>query len=471
MQARRTSRPISPRSRASSPARSARRSSGPGSSSTSTARRSPSRSTSTARCGRRSSSTCSRTRSSSRSRATIARRARARPTAQVELVGARHRHRHPARRAAAPVRALPPRRGRARPHARGHRHRPGAGAGARAAARRHASTVESELGAGTHVHRHASRSARAHLPADRVATRPRAAATAASAPTPFVEEALRWLPDERGRRRADRRTPTPARDAGGRPRARILLADDNADMREYVRAAAARRAGTSRRSATARAALDAVAAQPARPRAHRRDDAGARRLRPAARAARRRRSRATLPVIMLSARAGEEARVEGLEAGADDYLVKPFSARELLARVEAQLLRARIRAGRRGEHARRLDAVFAQAPVGDRAAARARARLRARQPDATASWSATATLVGKPVLEALPELDGPRHLRAARRRVRTRRSRTSAARCRVLDRPATDGAPDEHFFDFVYQPLAATTTARSTAIAAVVATT
>jgi signal transduction histidine kinase/DNA-binding response OmpR family regulator len=44
-----------------------------------------------------------------------------------------------------------------------------------------------------------------------------------------------------------------------------------------------------------------------------------------------------VPVILLSARAGEESRVEGLEAGADDYLIKPFSARELVARVEAHL--------------------------------------------------------------------------------------------------------------------------------------
>jgi DNA-binding response OmpR family regulator len=52
---------------------------------------------------------------------------------------------------------------------------------------------------------------------------------------------------------------------------------------------------------------------------------------------------ATVPVILLSARAGEESRVEGVEAGADDYLVKPFSARELLARVTVQVQMARLR--------------------------------------------------------------------------------------------------------------------------------
>jgi PAS domain S-box-containing protein len=50
-----------------------------------------------------------------------------------------------------------------------------------------------------------------------------------------------------------------------------------------------------------------------------------------------------IPIIFLSARAGEEAKIEGLEKGADDYLVKPFSARELLARVRTQLEMAEIR--------------------------------------------------------------------------------------------------------------------------------
>jgi PAS domain S-box-containing protein len=52
---------------------------------------------------------------------------------------------------------------------------------------------------------------------------------------------------------------------------------------------------------------------------------------------------ATLPVILLSARAGEESRVEGIAARADDYIVKPFTARELVARVETQLALSRIR--------------------------------------------------------------------------------------------------------------------------------
>jgi DNA-binding response OmpR family regulator len=52
-----------------------------------------------------------------------------------------------------------------------------------------------------------------------------------------------------------------------------------------------------------------------------------------------RRLRPTLPVIILTARGDEADRVEGLHGGADDYVVKPFSVKELLARVEAVLRR------------------------------------------------------------------------------------------------------------------------------------
>ena len=75
-------------------------------------------------------------------------------------------------------------------------------------------------------------------------------------------------------------------------------------------------------------------------------------LRSLAGAARRSDARASMPIVLLSARAGEEARIEGLEAGADDYLIKPFSARELLARVGVHLELARVRreAGERVRH-------------------------------------------------------------------------------------------------------------------------
>jgi len=72
------------------------------------------------------------------------------------------------------------------------------------------------------------------------------------------------------------------------------------------------------------------------------------------------RSRVDTPIIMVTARGEEVDRVLGLEGGADDYIAKPFSTRELLARVRAQARRARGRVGppsrllRVGEHAGRV---------------------------------------------------------------------------------------------------------------------
>ncbi len=63
---------------------------------------------------------------------------------------------------------------------------------------------------------------------------------------------------------------------------------------------------------------------------------------------RRRPETAKVPIIMLSARGEETDRVRGLETGADDYVTKPFSPRELVARVGAVLRRART--GLSGEH-------------------------------------------------------------------------------------------------------------------------
>jgi len=162
---------------------------------------------------------------------------------------------------------------------------------------------------------------------------PRALASTALGASPFVEEALRWLPDAAG--------------AGWEPRAatsraRILLADDNADMRDYV-SRLLREHWTVEAVADGRAALDAA-------RRHAPDLVLTDVMMPGLdgfellRALRADPRTSTVPVILLSARAGEEARVEGLQAGADDYVVKPFMARELVARLRTHLTLARMRA-------------------------------------------------------------------------------------------------------------------------------
>src|SRR5690606_22327508 len=111
-----------------------------------------------------------------------------------------------------------------------------------------------------------------------------------------------------------------------------------------------------------------------------------------------------IPVVMLSARAGEEARVEGLEAGADDYLVKPFVARELLARVDAQLLHARMRAVEE-RHRRQRATIFQNAPVGIAILLGPRHVYDFGNYDFLKLVSGR-DVMGKPIREALPELEG-----------------------------------------------------------------
>ena len=133
--------------------------------------------------------------------------------------------------------------------------------------------------------------------------------------------------------------PGDAGDAG--PRARILIADDNADLRDYLERLLARHWEVET-AADGQQALEAI-------RARRPDLVLSDAMMPGLdgfgllAALRSNPSTAQLPLIMLSARAGEEAAVEGLSAGADDYLIKPFSSRELIARVRANLDLAELR--------------------------------------------------------------------------------------------------------------------------------
>ena len=178
----------------------------------------------------------------------------------------------------------------------------------------------------------------AHLPSDRVR---HAAVSAGAAPgrgsRPYVEEALNW-----SRPTAPAAGDTAAVATASMP-ARLLLADDNADMRDYVTRLLEARGWQVEAVSDGRAALDAILARHP-------DLVLSDVMMPGLdgfallRELRARPETRTIPVILLSARAGTEARVDGAEAGADDYIVKPFAAQELVARVGSHLALARERA-------------------------------------------------------------------------------------------------------------------------------
>jgi PAS domain S-box-containing protein len=187
----------------------------------------------------------------------------------------------------------------------------------------------------------------AHLPKERIGAARKLASTV-SGSVPFVEEALRWLPDLEPKRGASetvlseesRRFAASAGSSKG-DSDYVLLADDNADMRAYLRRllslqydVTAVGDGEAVLRAVSEREPDLILADVMMPRL---DGFGlVQRLRADPKTA-------LIPIILLSARAGEEARVEGLGYGADDYLIKPFSARELLSRIHTTLKLARAR--------------------------------------------------------------------------------------------------------------------------------
>src|SRR5215831_4968192 len=185
-----------------------------------------------------------------------------------------------------------------------------------------------------------------HLPAEHIQTA-QSSASAKIRAEAYVEEARQWLGDELGaavdvatQRKAASFAPAPEPKTGAK-RELIILADDNADMRQYLIRLLSDQYEVHA-VADGRQALKAT-----------------RQLRPALvltdvmmphlngfgllRAIRDDSALAGTPVILLSARAGEESRVEGLQGDADDYLVKPFTAQELLARVATHVKMANLR--------------------------------------------------------------------------------------------------------------------------------
>lgn len=169
----------------------------------------------------------------------------------------------------------------------------------------------------------------AHLPQEHIGRLHELTSTAAGAA--YLEEASQWHSSS-GIGPADKR------ESGG---GHVLVADDNADMRQYISRllspaydVEAVASGESALTAARERPPDLILTDVMMPGL---DGFG---LLRELRADPRLRD---IPVVMLSARAGEEASIEGLQAGADDYLIKPFAARELIARVRTHLELRRIR--------------------------------------------------------------------------------------------------------------------------------
>ncbi|MBV9564202.1 MAG: response regulator [Bradyrhizobium sp.] len=185
----------------------------------------------------------------------------------------------------------------------------------------------------------------AHLPSDLLDVSSDGASAAVMRAREFADEAMRWLPEPVRLPLPDDVLAEASSGEAGRAIRRgksIVVADDNADMRSYLQRLLESEGYSVRTAADGEAALLAV--RQARPdlvlsdiMMPKLDGFGL------LRGLRGDRALTDLPVLLLSARAGSEAQVEGLEAGADDYLAKPFAARELLARVNANIHMAQIR--------------------------------------------------------------------------------------------------------------------------------
>ena len=300
----------------------------------------------------------------------------------------------------------------------------------------------------------------AHLPADQVVDEPQQAPAAGQAPM-YVHEVLSWL------------RPVPVEASAGSPprpdrgHERVLVAEDNTDMREYIARLLAEHwdvvavpDGEAAMMQLLTGRFDLLLTDVMMPRM----DGFA-----LLRAVRSDEALRDIPVVMLSARAGEEARIEGHDAGADDYLVKPFSAREMVSQVRSTLALARARRATSRERevllaSERTARMAAQRQWEDlvrlfEMAPNPMVILRGRQhevelanPAACRVWGRTQEQVlHKPLFEALPEASG-QGLEELLDGVLDTGEPVGGCVAIDLDRGA--GMETVHF-DFVYSPLRA----------------
>lgn len=179
-----------------------------------------------------------------------------------------------------------------------------------------------------------------HLPADQIADEIEQPTTTTTVNS-YLEEAMRWLPEAESEQVGNEPSAGGTEVLEEAERPLVVVADDNADMRNYmVRLLSERFRVIALEDGEAVLGYvrtnkpDLILTDVMMPRL---DGFGL------LKALRKKPDLQQIPVILLSARAGEECRVEGMDAGADDYMVKPFSARELVARVDANLRISKLR--------------------------------------------------------------------------------------------------------------------------------
>jgi signal transduction histidine kinase len=307
---------------------------------------------------------------------------------------------------------------------------------------------------------------KAHVPAERVLARD------SDRPSPnrlplFIEEAERWVVRENKQSVGGVLHPSVAQPSEAQPaKPKVLVVDDNADMRDYigrllcedydVSFAADGEQGSVLAFATVpdlvitdvmMPVLDGVSL--------------VRRLREDVRTR-------SVPILMLSARAGEEAYVAGLRSGADDYLTKPFTAAELLARIATHINLARIRKDAElrerelravaelahaelQEERKRLAEVFQHAPAFIAVLRGPEFVFEMTNPQYYRVIG-NRNVLNLPLKDALPEVEGQGILSLLRRVYETGEPYVAHGFQINLAREP-EGPLEERYLDFVYQPV------------------
>ncbi|MDR0786744.1 MAG: response regulator [Gemmatimonadota bacterium] len=309
--------------------------------------------------------------------------------------------------------------------------------------------VHSTMGRGTTF--------RVHLPR----FRPELPETSGADPVPetdiyvsaYLTEALRWpsVPD----RQVEEGSGPPGSPLWNTEpeRARILVADDNADMRDYLARLLQRQwevetvpDGVCGLEAVLRRPPDLIVADVAMPGVD-----GLRMLREI----RANRTLAYIPILLLSSRAEEMAVAEGLRAGADDYMAKPFAANTLILRVERLIAEARDRAAARkaaDAERRRLEMMFNDSPAAALVVHGTDLILEFANQTALEIWGKTADVIGLPISEAIPEMGDAESLRRLREVIDTGRTVHIHNALSRLDRRNT-GVRTDAWFDYAWIPL------------------